>query len=172
MIRLEHVDWLDPRAVALRAAMDAESGAVYVRTMARMPKSDRETFAAILAVDPADVLATVIAYDTEPLQGAPAASAPVGHAGLKRLTGDLADALEVKKVFVDPSRRGQGISRVLMAALEPIARDLGATRLVLQTGNLQTAAIALYEAIGYEPMPAFGGYEIFPPTLCYAKTLD
>ncbi len=59
-----------------------------------------------------------------------------------------------------------------MAALEPIARELGASRLVLQTGDQQTAAIALYESIGYEPMPAFGGYEIFPPTLCYAKTLD
>ena len=168
MIRLEQVDWLDPRAVALRADMDAESGAVYARVMARMPKADRETFAGILTVDPADVLATVIAYD----EATTVDSAPFGHAGLKRLTGDLADALEVKKVFVDPSRRGQGVSRVLMAALEPIAREHGARRLVLQTGDQQLAAIALYAAIGYEPMPAFGGYEIFPPTLCYAKTLD
>ena len=59
-----------------------------------------------------------------------------------------------------------------MAALESIARELRRGSLVLQTGNQQTAAIALYEAIGYEPIPAFGGYEIFPPTLCYAKTLD
>ena len=164
-IRLERVEWLDPRAVALRAAMDAESGALYARSMARMPKADRERFAAILAVEPGDVLATVIAYDGTD-------EAPVGHAGLKRLGGELAGALEVKKVFVEPGRRGQGISRVLMAALEPIAREHGASRLVLQTGDRQAAAIALYESIGYEPIPAFGGYEIFPPTLCYAKTLD
>lgn len=164
MTRLERADWLDPRAVALRAAMDAESGAVYLRDMARMPPADRERFAAILAVDPADVVVTLLAIDED--------GTPIGHAGLKRLGGDLADALEVKKVFVDPTRRGQGISRRLMAALEPIAREFGASRLVLQTGNRQTAAVALYEAIGYESMAPFGGYEIFPPTLCYEKSLD
>lgn len=163
MHRLERVHWDDPRAIALRAAMDAESGAVYARDMARMPKADRETFAAILSVHSEDVVATLVAHDDD---------VPVGHAGLKRLEGDLADALEVKKVFVDPGHRGRGLSRELMAALEPIAREHGATRLVLQTGDRQTAAIALYEKIGYEPMEAFGGYEIFPPTLCYAKRLD
>jgi GNAT superfamily N-acetyltransferase len=180
MIRLEHVDWLDPRAVALRAAMDTESGALYVRDMARMPKADRELMTRLLTVDPATIVTTLIAVD----DAAPAATADagatantrpvpadVGHAALKRLSGDLAGAFEVKKVFVEPERRGEGISRVLMAALEPIARELGAERLVLQTGDRQEAAIALYQAIGYEPMPPFGGYEIFPPTLCYAKTL-
>jgi GNAT superfamily N-acetyltransferase len=176
MIRLEHVDWLDPRAVALRAHMDAESGALYVRDMARMPKADRELMAQLLTVDPAAIVSTLIAVDdaapAATADAAPAAAADVGHAALKRLSGDLADAFEVKKVFVEPERRGEGISRVLMAALEPIARELGAERLVLQTGDRQEAAIALYKAIGYEPMPPFGGYEIFPPTLCYAKTLS
>jgi GNAT superfamily N-acetyltransferase len=167
MIRLERVDWLDPRAVALRAAMDEESGILYADVGAALPRRDRVTFARVLAVDPTDVVATVIAVDDDSGR-----ATPVGHAGLKRLHDDLADALEVKKVVVSPARRGEGISRLLMVELESIARSLGAARLVLQTGDRQPAAIALYEKLGYEPMPAFGGYEIFPPTLCYAKALD
>jgi GNAT superfamily N-acetyltransferase len=163
MIRLERVHWDDERAIALRATMDAESGALYVRVMARMPKADRETFAAILPVHTEDVVATLIAYDDD---------VPVGHAGLKLLKGQLSDALEVKKVFVEPAHRGRGLSRVLMIELESIAREAGARRLVLQTGDQQIAAIALYESLGYEPMPPFGGYEIFPPTLCFEKVLD
>jgi GNAT superfamily N-acetyltransferase len=168
MIRLERVDWLDPRAVALRAAMDEESGALYADVSAALPRRDRVTFARLLAVDPTDVVATVIAVD----DAAPAAGTPVGHAGLKRLHDDLADALEVKKVVVSPERRGEGISWLLMVELESIARGLGAARLVLQTGDRQPAAVALYQKLGYEPMPAFGGYEIFPPSLHYAKRLD
>lgn len=168
MTRLEPVDWLDPRAVALRAAMDAESGAVYLRVMAQLPRDVRDRFGRILAVDPADVTATILAVDGDE-HGAPT---PVGHAGLKRLHGDLAGALEVKKVFVDPAHRGRGISRLLMAELERIAREQGASRLVLQTGDQQHAAIALYESLDYVPMAPFGGYEIFPPTLCYEKSLD
>jgi GNAT superfamily N-acetyltransferase len=164
MSRLERVDWLDPRAVALRADMDAESGALYLRVMARMSKADRDRFATILPVDPADVVVTLIAFDDD--------GTPVGHAGLKRLHGDLSDALEVKKVFVQPSHRGRGLSRLLMSELEVDARATGAARLVLQTGDQQITAIALYGAIGYQPIAPFGGYEIFPPTLCYAKTLD
>ena len=167
MIRLERVDWLDPRAVALRSAMDDESGALYADVTAALPRRDRVTFARALEVDPADVVATVIAVDEQSGQ-----ATPVGHAGLKRLHDDLAGALEVKKVVVSPERRGEGISRVLMVELESIARGLGAAKLVLQTGDRQPAAIALYEKLGYEAIPAFGGYEIFPPSLHYAKRLD
>ena len=167
MIRLERVDWLDLRAVALRAAMDDESGALYADVTAALPRRDRVTFARALEVDPADVVATVIAVDDQSGQ-----ATPVGHAGLKRLHDDLAGALEVKKVVVSPERRGEGISRLLMVELESIARAFGAARLVLQTGDRQPAAVALYEKLGYEPMPAFGGYEIFPPSLHYAKPLD
>ena len=166
MIRLERVDWLDPRAVELREAMDEESSALYADVGAALPRRDRVTFARVLAVDPADVVATLIAVD----DGSGRVT-PIGHAGLKRLHDDLADALEVKKVVVSPERRGEGISRLLMVELESIARAFGAARLVLQTGDRQPAAIALYESLGYEPMAAFGGYEIFPPSLCYAKTL-
>jgi GNAT superfamily N-acetyltransferase len=165
MIRLERVDWLDPRAVALRETMDEESSALYADVSAALPRRDRVTFARALAVDPTDVVATVIAIDDT------GAGVPIGHAGLKRLHDDLADALEVKKVVVTPERRGEGISRLLMDELESIARALGAARLVLQTGDRQPAAVALYEKLGYEPMPAFGGYEIFPPSLHYAKRL-
>ncbi len=67
--------------------------------------------------------------------------------------GTLAGSLEVKRVFVAPPVRGTGVSRLLMGELERIAADRGAERLILQTGDRQPDAIALYEKIGYTPHP-------------------
>ena len=43
---------------------------------------------------------------------------------------------------------------------------------MLETGDLQTAAIALYERSGYVPIPAYGGYADSAISLCYAKDLS
>ncbi len=164
MIRLERIDWDDPRAVALRAAMDAESGAVYHDEYEALSPDDRAAFSAALGVHTEDVVVTLLALEDD--------DTPVGHAGLKRLTGDLADALEVKKVVVDRDHRGKGISRALMVELEVIARDRGARRLVLQTGFKQAPAIGLYESLGYTSIPAYGGYDVLPASIFYGKPLD
>ena len=58
-----------------------------------------------------------------------------------------------------------------MLELERIARELGATSLVLQTGNLQIEAITLYEKLGYLPIERFGLYAPIPFFLCYGKSL-
>jgi GNAT superfamily N-acetyltransferase len=68
---------------------------------------------------------------------------PVGGVGLRPIgpaTG------EVKRLWVDPARRGHGIARALMAALEASASELGFTALSLETGHRQPEAVALYTA--------------------------
>ena len=160
---LLEVPWSDARAVALRDAMNVETGAMYAQFMAdRTPEQQAATDAA-LTVDSATITYTVIALEGE---------TPVAHAALRPVvTGSIAGALEVKKVFVAPSARGTGLSRRIMADLEAVARERGVTRLVLQTGPLQVAAIALYEHIGYEAIPVFGAYAAVPGALCFGKTL-
>lgn len=56
---------------------------------------------------------------------------------------------EIKRLYVRPGRRGNGVARVLMGAAEDAARRAGATRIILETGDKQPEAVALYRAIGY-----------------------
>ena len=160
-VRIEIVDWLDPRAVALRAAMDAETQAMYAEFVAGQPASVTEAIQVALRVNPAEILVTVVAFD---------ADEPVAHAALRPPAG-VEDALEVKKVFVSPSHRGRGLSRQLMIELERLAGERAVPTLVLQTGRLQVPAITLYESLGYRAIEPFGGYTAIPGALCFEKTL-
>jgi ribosomal protein S18 acetylase RimI-like enzyme len=52
-------------------------------------------------------------------------------------------------LFVDPSRRRGGVGRRLMEAAHQFARDRHAATVELDTAHTNTAAQALYEALGY-----------------------
>jgi len=164
-LSIARVDWFDPRGVALRAAMDIETSAIYAEsTVVRTPEV-REAIDAALSVDPVTIEVSVIALDGD---------GTVGHAALRPFhdtAGAFGDELEVKKVFVDATARGTGVARALMAWLEEYARSVGVGSLVLQTGPLQHDAIALYEKIGYVAIEPYRGYGVIPGALCYRKLL-
>lgn len=93
----------------------------------------------------------------------------VGCGAVRRIDDTTA---ELKRMYVDPSVRGRGIGRELVAGLENEARRLGVTRVVLETGTRLTRAIGMYEACGYERIPLFGEYLSSPETsLCFGKVL-
>ena len=79
----------------------------------------------------------------------------VGSVGLRRVNAETA---ELKRMYVRPQNRGQGIARALLGACEQTARELGYAQLWLETGSLQPEAIALYLSAGYEPVDPFGQY--------------
>jgi len=83
-----------------------------------------------------------------------------------------ATTAEIKRMYTVPRARGHGVARRLLAALEAEARALGATRLVLETGERQTEAVALYEKAGFRRIPLFGEYLDSPLSLCMEKLLD
>jgi len=113
-----------------------------------------------LAVDPAQLKATVLVIDSD--------GTPIAHAALRLLRGDW----EVKRVVVADGQRGRGIGRALMDHLESLAREGGARRLILQTGDRQPDAVALYEKAGYTPIPNYEPYiETIPFGLCFEKVL-
>jgi putative acetyltransferase len=94
---------------------------------------------------------------------------PVG-CGAVRLVD--AETGELKRMYMAPTVRGQGLGRRLVAALENEARSLGAKRLILETGIRQSAAIALYRKCGFESIPLYGEYLLSPDTsLCLGKTI-
>lgn len=160
------VDWDDPRAVALRAAMDDELGLRYADRIASRTEDELARFGSALAVDPATIVATVLVFDD-----AGGAAEPVGHAALRDLGPVVGDALEVKRVVVLPQARGRGVGRRLMGELETIAAARGAGRLVLQTGDRQPEAVALYERIGYRPIDVYPPYLDVPWSRCFEKPL-
>ncbi len=76
----------------------------------------------------------------------------VGCGGVQRLDDRTG---EIKRMWIHPDRRGGGLGRRLLAHLEHVARDLGRTRVVLDTNGTLTEAIAMYGAAGYEPVPRY-----------------
>lgn len=61
---------------------------------------------------------------------------------------------ELAKMTVSPCERGAGLSKRLMQACEDKARELGATRLYLETNSGLAPALRLYEAWGFTYLPA------------------
>ncbi|MER7005425.1 GNAT family N-acetyltransferase [Dactylosporangium sp. NPDC000555] len=148
LIRVEGVAWDEPSAVALRDAMSAEM---------RLRYADR--FATRVAVEAATVAYTSVAYTAEGL--------PVGHAALRWHGADL----ELKRMYVAPSHRGQGVAVALLADVERAAAALGAPRIILQTGDRQPDAVRLYEKSGYTRIPIFPPYEAMTFSNCFEKLL-
>ncbi len=94
---------------------------------------------------------------------------PVGCGAVRLIDAEKG---ELKRMYVSPSERGRGLGRRLVAALEAEAQALGARRLVLETGVRQPAALALYRATGFQPIPLYGEYVLSPDTsVCLGKEL-
>jgi GNAT superfamily N-acetyltransferase len=78
---------------------------------------------------------------------------------------------EIKRMFVTPSARGRGYSRLMLRALEERARGAGYSELLLETGERQPEAIALYISSGYRQVARFGEYVDNASSVCFAKVL-
>jgi len=170
-VQVRAVAWDDPEAVWLRNAMTAEIVPRYADRAASMP------LPAGMAVQPAELVYAGVAYRGD--RG-------VGHIALRHLPGSPArprqqatgdnpagpSELEIKRMFVTASVRGQGIGRLLLSAAENVAAAAGAQRVVLQTGDRQPEAAALYESAGYTRIPIFAPYLTLPYSLCFEKRLS
>ena len=80
-------------------------------------------------------------------------------------------SVELKRMFVRREQRGRGIASAILGGLEAWARELGHTQMVLETGNLQTEAIAMYKKLGFVDTPLFGPYIDLPASVCLKKSL-
>jgi putative acetyltransferase len=91
----------------------------------------------------------------------------VGTAALASNTGWA----EVKRMWVAPAARGQGLSRQLLAALEAHARATGIGTIRLETGIHNTEALGLYRRTGYLERDAFAPYGPDPLSIFMEKRL-
>jgi putative acetyltransferase len=78
---------------------------------------------------------------------------------------------EVKRMYVRPQYRGQGLAKRILDHLAAHARQSGVTLLRLETGSNLADAIGLYERYGFERIPPFGDYRPDPRSLFFEKRL-
>jgi putative acetyltransferase len=79
------------------------------------------------------------------------------------------DYAELKRMYVPPTRRGQGVGRALLRFLETHAQASGRRVTRLETGIHQPEALRLYEAAGYRQREPFGAYRPDPLSLFMEK---
>jgi len=93
---------------------------------------------------------------------------PVGCGAIKEYSPGI---MEVKRMYVLPARRGQGIASLILKQLELWAIELNSTRCILETGLKQIEAIALYKKNGYNIISNYGQYANVVNSVCFEKIL-
>jgi putative acetyltransferase len=147
-IALETAD--QPEVIALIAELDAYQDALY-------PPESRHALDLAALTQP-DVLFAVART---------AAGQAVGCGAVVLDT----EAGELKRLFVSPAARGQGLAQRLLARLEAEAVGRGCQLLQLETGPYQPEALGLYARCGYERRGPFGGYADDPLSVFMEKRL-
>lgn len=61
-------------------------------------------------------------------------------------------AVEIRKMYLSPIARGQGLGRHLLGKLERVITARGYQEIWIETASILKAAVRLYELSGYQPM--------------------
>jgi GNAT superfamily N-acetyltransferase len=93
---------------------------------------------------------------------------PIACGSLRELDGGTA---EVKRMYVVREYRRKRIARAVLSHLVARARRLGYRRLVLETGDRQPAAMALYASSGFQRIAPFGRCPDDPTSVCFERHL-
>lgn len=101
----------------------------------------------------------VVAYDGE---------TPLGCGAIKHYADNV---MEVKRMYVAPSARGQGIASSVLQELEDWTIQLAYKTCLLETGVKQLEAIRLYRKNGYNIIPNYGQYQGVSNSVCFEKTI-
>jgi GNAT superfamily N-acetyltransferase len=81
------------------------------------------------------------------------------------------DTMEVKRMYTSPQSRGKKIASRVLAELENWAKELSYKRCILETGNKQPEAIALYNRNSYQRILNYGQYANVENSLCFEKVI-
>jgi putative acetyltransferase len=92
----------------------------------------------------------------------------LGCIGLRPL--EIPGACEVKRLYVRAAARGTGIGHALARSAVELATALGYREAMLDTLPSMTSAIAIYRALGFEPIPPYWNNPL-PGFLYFGKRL-
>jgi ribosomal protein S18 acetylase RimI-like enzyme len=91
----------------------------------------------------------------------------LGCIALKRLASGIA---EIKRLYVRPQARGQGVAKALVGALLKEAAELGYREVKLDTLPQMETAIALYKSFGFADIAPYGSHP-YPGLVTLGKKL-
>lgn len=149
MIKLTRTDSDDPHFIGLVKQLDAD--------LVHRDGADNIFYSQFNKIS--KIKHAMVAYDGE---------LPVGCGAIKEYSQD---SMEVKRMYVLPESRGQGIASRVLKALEDWAMQLGYQKCVLETGKRQPEAIALYQKNGYLIIPNYGQYAGIENSICFEKEI-
>ena len=78
---------------------------------------------------------------------------------------------ELKRMYLRPAARGQGLAQQLLRVLEAAAASKGCRQLCLETGPYQAEALAFYARQGFVRRGPFGSYPDHPLSVFMVKAL-
>jgi|TARA_B100000678_G_C18151059_1_gene478913 ribosomal protein S18 acetylase RimI-like enzyme len=84
---------------------------------------------------------------------------PVGIVCIRKI---LADVGEIKRMYVRPKFRGQGIGKSLLDSAIVESRDIGYSKIRLDSTKFMNTAHALYKSTGFYEIDPYIGSEIPP----------
>ncbi|MES2779398.1 MAG: GNAT family N-acetyltransferase [Bacteroidota bacterium] len=102
----------------------------------------------------------VVAYENE---------TAIGCGAIKEYDKNI---MEVKRMFVQPEKRGNGIASIVLKELENWSIELGYPKCILETGIKQPEAIRLYTKNNYNRIPNYGQYAEVASSVCFEKQLS
>ena len=95
-------------------------------------------------------------------------STPAGCGGIQLFGTQYG---ELKRMYVRPAFRGNGLARQLIDRLAAHALSNDVSLLRLETGIHQHEAVSLYERLGFVRIPPFGAYKEDPLSIFFEKQL-
>ncbi|CAA9261047.1 MAG: Acetyltransferase [uncultured Adhaeribacter sp.] len=149
MIQLLRTDSENPDFIGLVKYLDAD--------LAARDGSEHAFYAQFNKID--KIKHAVVAYQN---------GQPAGCGAIKEYTPH---AMEIKRMYTAPDRRGTGIATKVLQELENWATELGYTSCVLETGKKQPEAIKLYQKNYYQLIPNYGQYAGVENSVCFEKKL-
>ncbi len=91
---------------------------------------------------------------------------PVGCGAFKEYEPNVA---EIKRMFVVPKSRGNGIAISILTELESWAIEEQYKNFILETSYKLENAISLYKKLGYQIIPNYGQYFGVESSICMKK---
>jgi putative acetyltransferase len=93
---------------------------------------------------------------------------PVGCGAIKAFSDKT---MEIKRMYVKPEQRGQGIASAILTELENWAKTLGYSETILETLKNQEDVVRMYAKNGYQVMPNYGQYAGVESSICMNKNI-